>query len=114
MGEEGVIPSPVTSKLFVIPSIETSRSSLRIDRPICFLLRVQRISIVASSITPQILLQSGVFWMAALPRRNTYLSLIILTQSNWLDSDFRKSITSFGASWSHDFKRQARRPNPYR
>jgi len=87
-GEEEVIPSPVTSELFVFASIETSRSSLRIDRPICFRLRVQRISMVASSMTPQILLQSGVFWMAALPRRNTYLSLTILTQSNWLDSDF--------------------------
>jgi hypothetical protein len=61
MGEGGVIPSPVTSELFALASIETSRSSLRLDKPICFRLRVQRISTVASSTTLPILLQSGVF-----------------------------------------------------
>jgi hypothetical protein len=99
MGEGGVIPSPVTSELFAFASIESSRSSLRIDKPICFRLRVQRISTVASSITPQILLRSGVFWMAALLRRSTFLSLTILTQSSWLDSDFTMvgNLLFFGA-----------------
>jgi len=86
MGEAAVMISLVISEPFA--SIETSRSSPRIDKPICFRLRVRRISMVASSITPQILLQSEVFWMAVLPRRNTFLSLTILTQSSWRDSDF--------------------------
>jgi hypothetical protein len=43
---------------------------------------------VASSITLQILLQSGVFWIAVSLLRSTFLSLTILTQSSWPDSDF--------------------------
>ena len=80
MGEAAVMISLVISEPFVF--IKTSRSSPRIDKPICFRLRVRLISMVASSITPKILLQSEVFWMAVLPRRNMFLSLTILIRSS--------------------------------